>query len=440
MKSAVIKKINEKLPDPIKQLFSASIRNKLIKNTTFLNQYNQLLAFEKLSASEKTELQQRQLEEQLRYAYEKIPVYREQFDEAGYDVYKKFNADAFSEIPILTKSNIKNRFSQYLSPEDIDYYSAQTGGTSGEPLKLFLDKQSIYREKAFIYYQWSKLGYNYQSSKLITFRGIDVKKSFYKRNPLYNEIIVSPFYLNAQNISAYIKLINRYGPDYFHGYPSAIKNFCRIIREEKIKLDIQLKGVFFISEEVNEHHRKFIEETLNCETIAFYGHSERAVFGEEIKTWYYRFHEMYGYTELVATEKEKEYKIVATGFLNRKMPLVRYDTEDTAVIDEGGIRIRGCSYRQNLVGKNGEVVSIRSKVFHEGMFNRFSKYQFVQYEPGKVEILVLDRDKEKEKEKLNAFLKDRFEGVIDFTINQQDQLILTQRGKEKILVQNIEDM
>lgn len=440
MKSATIKKINENLPDSMKRLFSTSIRNKLIKNTVFQDQYNELLAFEALPASEKTKLQQKKMEEQLRYAYEQIPIYREQFDKAGYDVYKTFNAEVFSEMPILSKATIKKNFRQYLSPEEIDYYTAQTGGTSGEPLKLYLDKESIFREKAFIYYQWSKLGYNYQSSKLVTFRGVDVKNRFYKRNPLYNEMIVSPFYLNVENIHRYIKLINRYQPDYFHGYPSAINNFCRIIREENIQFDIQLKGVFFISEEVNEQHRNFVEETLNCETMAFYGHSERAVFGEEIRKWYYRFHELYGYTELVPSATENEYKIIATGFLNRKMPLVRYDTEDTAVFDAGGMRIRGCSYRQNLVGINGEVVSIRSKVFHEGMFNRFTKYQFVQNEPGKVEIIVLDRDKEKEKEKLNAFLQDRFGGVIDFTIRQQDQLILTQRGKEKILIQNIENM
>jgi len=264
MDAKIIKKVNDYLPDPIKKIFSPLIRKRLIQGDAFTDQYNTLMHFDHLSLDHKEQMQYEQLRKQLIHAYESTLAYRKLFDQAGYNVYKPFDKATFEKIQIQTKEEIRKHFNEYISSKNINYYVAYTGGTTGDPMKLLMDQESIFREKAFIYHHWLKLGYDYKKSKILTFRGVEIKNSFYKRNPVYNEIIVSPFYISTKNISKYIKLINTYKPDFFHGYPSAIKNFCRIMKEENIQLGIQVRGVFLISEEVNEHDRRYIEDALHC--------------------------------------------------------------------------------------------------------------------------------------------------------------------------------
>ena len=53
-----------------------------------------------------------------------------------------------------------------------------------------MDNSSIYRERAFVYNHWASLGFDFKKSKLMTFRGIEVKNKIYKLNPIYNEVIL----------------------------------------------------------------------------------------------------------------------------------------------------------------------------------------------------------------------------------------------------------
>ncbi len=439
MNARMIKNLNENLPDPIKRMLSGIIQKKLTQNKVFLQQYNQLLEFDSLSESHQQEQQREMLERQLCYAYQHTTKYRALFDEAGYDVNKPFNKEAFEKIPIQMKNDIKSTPADFISMEKVDYYTGSTGGTSGIPLSLWMSRESIFKERAFIYHFWQQLGYDYNVSKLITFRGTG-GNSYYRYNPVFNEMILSSRFVNRDHLDRYLSVINDVKPDFFQGYPSAIKNLCRLLREENRKLEFTLKGVFFISEEVSDRDREFIEETLNCKSMAFYGHSERAVFAEEVKPGRYQFHPLYGYTELIPTNKEGEYRIIATGFLNKKMPLIRYDTDDIAIANEEGFIIRGSTYRQHIVGKNGEIMMMRSKLFYSEVFTVFTKYQFVQHKPGHVDIMILDKGKEEEKKMLGTFLEEQLGGVFEFSIKECDELELTSRGKEKFLVQNSKDL
>ena len=53
----LLKQLNGKTPDLIKRLGAPLIRNKLIKNHTFLDQISELEKFEKLSDEEKRKIQ-----------------------------------------------------------------------------------------------------------------------------------------------------------------------------------------------------------------------------------------------------------------------------------------------------------------------------------------------------------------------------------------------
>lgn len=439
VKGNILKKLNSGTPDIIKKVFSKYIRRKVILNKYFLNKVEELDKYAHLSEVEKQELSMKNLKEILIYSYEKVPYYKNIFDKHGLNPYKFSDIEEMKDLPLLSKNKIIENFHDLKSREEINCYVASTGGSTGKPLKILLDTKSIYEEKAFVYNYWSKLGYNYKTSKIITLRGVEFGDKLYKVNPIDNQIILSPFKLNKDTLHKYIKIINSFKPEYVHGYPSAIYNLCKLINNENIKLKVKIRGVFFVSENLDEAEKKYIEETLDCKSLIFYGHSERAVFAEKYEDGY-KFNSLYGVVEFIPEKEENHFSIVCTGFINRKMPLIRYKLDDIAIVENGKIHIVGHWDKEMLIGKNDERISMASINFHSNIFEKIKMYQFEQYNKGEVTLKIVEDDRltDKDKQLMKASLALKLKGVINFNIEIVDKIELTNRGKLKKIIQHID--
>ena len=97
--------------------------------------------------------------------YEHVPYYHKIFDKCGLNVYNIKDSSEISKIPTLDKAEIIANFDELQADDIDDFYSATTGGSTGTPLKVNLDRDSIYKERAFIYHFWEQHGYSYKSSK-----------------------------------------------------------------------------------------------------------------------------------------------------------------------------------------------------------------------------------------------------------------------------------
>jgi len=431
-----IKKLNEKCPQFIKVACAPFIRGRLIKNKVFINTYKGIDKFNSLSEEEKDLQQFKKLKDDLIYCYNNVQYYKELFDKINFDPYKITKIQDIKTIPYLTKEIVIENEGKLLSKENINYYLAHTGGSSGKPLAIYLDKESIYKERAFVYNYWAKFGYDVKKSKMLTFRGLEFEGKTYKFNPIYNEIVMSPFKLNENTIDEYVKVIRRFKPNFICGYPSALMNFCRLL--EKSKESLTFKGIFFISENCSVEEKSYIEGVLKGKSTSFYGHSERAVFAEKYDDTYV-FNKLYGYTELIPLEEENKYRIVCTGFLNKKMPLVRYLTDDIAVIHDGNMDIIGHWDKEMLIGKNEEKISIASINFHTDEFKKIKQYQFEQLEKGKV-ILKIVKEENISKDDIslmNKALEKKLKNILDVEIKIVDSIALSNRGKVKKIIQHL---
>ena len=242
-------------------------------------------------------------------------------------------------------------------------YSTSTSGSTGEPLNILLDYDSFFKENAFLYYFRKKFGYQFKD-KLVTFRGIEFGKQSWRLNPINNETIFSPFILTKQTLDIYRNKINKIKPSYLNGYFSSIYFFAKLLSDANQSLDFNLKGIFLSSENIDEVERLFVEDFFKVRTLTFYGHTERCVIAQEFAHNEYSFDPYYGFTEQNKI-KENTYEIIATGFLNETMPLIRYKTEDICeTVNDGKVAIKG---RRNtndfLIGINDEKISNSSLTF-----------------------------------------------------------------------------
>jgi phenylacetate-CoA ligase len=236
-----------------------------------------------------------------------------------------------------------------------------------------------------------------------------------------------------------VKKLNEYKPVYLNGYLSAIWYFARLIKEFQIKLTIKLKGIFLISENIDDQQRKFVEQFFNVKTSTFYGHSERSVIAEEIIPGRYRFDPYYGYTEYIK-DKSENYTIIGTGFLNHTMPLIRYQTDDTCYRDGSYFSIEGKrSSTIGLYGHNNEFIGVTSLELDDQAFSKILTYQFIQNKAGEADLLIIvNKDFEMSEFPMIMKMINRLtKGFLDINIRIVDNLILSPRGKYQPIISNI---
>lgn len=444
MKIAAIKKLNENMPYWMKRPFARIIRNRLIENRVFLEQYELLERAEGMTEREVSKLQMALLKRTLVHAYRHTAYYRELMDSIRFDPESLTSVEELQKLPVLTKDLLKENYEK-LQADDIDnFYDVRTGGTTGEPTHVLMEKDAIYREWAFTYHYWSKFGYDFKISKLATFRGVDLHGRLYEINPLYREIRLNVFRLNRDNVKEYVKRIDHYGADFIYGYPSAVYNFCRLARETGIDLAGKFKAALLISENLYDFQENEIKAVLKCPIAMFYGHSERAVYAEKYDGGYV-FQPLYGIAEI-----SEEGNPVVTGFINGKIPLIRYEVDDyIEPIDGERVTVAGhgdpykiAGHRDDdiLYGEKGEQISAAAINFHDATFSGIKSYQFVQRVPGKCILYIVpsqgggisDKQLKMIAENVSAKLRPALECVVE----QRGETILTERGKYKMVIQN----
>jgi phenylacetate-CoA ligase len=437
MNKHFLKKIRDNMPESLKYITAPIIRGELVKNKEFLKYYNLLEERESISSEKIIEYQFDQLKQILIHSYKNVPYYQELFKKNSFDPNKFSDFKQMEEIPFLTRELVKENFDKLISRIEVKggYYVGKTGGSSGLPLKFLLDFSSIYKENAFIYYYRKKGGYTF-NDKLATFRDVGLGTKLCRYDAMYKELIFSPIKLSIVTVNNYANRINDFKPQYLNGYLSVIWYFAKLMESSQITLKTKLKGIFLMSENIDNIQRTFIEHFFNTKSYVHYGHSERCVLAEEKSRNNYQFDPYYGFTEQAHIENNN-YSIVGTGFLNYIMPFIRYKTDDVCSPVNQLYTIYGKrSSSVGLYGYNNEFITSTVFDLSKEIFKNIITYQFVQNEKGKADLLLIVNKyfKLSEIELIkNTIYKDT-KGIIDFDIKIVDHLILTPRGKSQMYI------
>jgi phenylacetate-CoA ligase len=428
------------MPESLKYVSAPLIRNKLIKNEEFLKYTYLLENRDTLSPESIREYQFDQLKKILIYSYRNVPYYQELFKKISFDPTKFSDFKQIEKIPFLTREIITDNFNKLKSTIKVKngYYIGSTGGSSSVPLKFLLDYDSIFKENAFIYHYRKTIGYTFKD-RIVAFRQLDYGPKLWKFNPMYNELIFFPIKLSKKTIGDYARKFNSFRPQYLNGYLSAIWFFAKLLEEYNIKLTFKIKGIFLTSENTDTKQRLFIEQFFDVKSITFYGHSERCVIAEEKNENRYIFDPYYGYTEKILDENNS-YSIVGTGYINLIMPFIRYKTDDYCFMEDQYILIEGKRMSNvGLYGINDEFIASTAFELEDPVFHNITRYQFIQNEKGKADLLIIvNRDfKIQEMEVIRKEINRQTKGIIDISIKIVDNLVLSPRGKYKMYISNI---
>jgi phenylacetate-CoA ligase len=266
---------------------------------------------------------------------------------------------------------------------------------------------------------------------MATFRQVKFGDDLWQFNPMHNELIFFPIKLTKASIVNVTKKINDFKPKYLNGYPSSIWYFAKLLDENKVKHHLDLKGIFLMSENIDENQRAFIEEFFKVKSFVHYGHSERCVLAEGISENLYRFDPYYGFTEQIPNENGS-YNIVGTGFLNSTMPFIRYKTDDVCIPENQYYHIEGKrSSTIGLYGINDEFIPSSAFDLSNPIFKNIMCYQFIQSEKGEADLLIIlgKNFKMSELSCIKDLLTKKSKNIININVKIVETPVLSPRGK-----------
>lgn len=448
-----MRKLYYQIPMPIKRLALAmipypAVAGKKYRETLRLCQYLDQAAGDDIAF-----FQEQQLKKILTYAVNKVAFYKPY--RCKLDNVRSYR-EALKHFPIIDKKTVQERFEEFISDDiaDIRYLKARTGGSSGNQLLFYQDRAIYGIEMAFMHSLWKRVGYS-PACRKATFRGVTFDKlkanEYWQYNPIHNELQFSPFHISEDNLGLYLEKMLKYRPEFLHGYPSALTNLAQYIISHELQSQLpELQAVLCCSEECTAIQRQRMEQAFSCRVYSWYGHSERVVLaGECEKTQAYHALPGYGICEIIKPDGQpcspgECGEITGTGFWNFSMPLIRYNTEDSA-------RFLGnsCSCRRNnvifdqvesrwksgILSKSNVLISAAALNVHEEVFDRVRNFQYYQPQPGSLEILVVPADNwsDGDAEKILALHRSKLKDELDIKIVITDHIPLTKAGKQLVI-------
>lgn len=387
-------------------------------------------------------------------AIRNIEFYKD-YDEIG-------TIEEFQNLPVLTKDLINHNKIAFINGEKKNVsLKANTGGSSGNPFVFYIHKgKTRSKEKAHFDWYWSKFGYK-NGMPIVMIRGKALKNNaVYEYNSLDNKLIINSNSINEDTIADIYDKILKFKPKFIHAYPSSLLIFTKVCKSytglEKFNLDIH--SVFLGSEGVSEVDFTSLENFYNANIVNWYGHSECLLHGgRQDKEGCFEFYPFYGFLELlddddkVINTPNQIGRIVATGFDNEVMPLIRYDTGDLGEISEvKNDMTPGYTYLKSVQGRDkhfiylsdGTAISLTSIVFgqHYKEFEFIKELQIEQHKKGELIMSIVPLEGFGDEAIVSlkkSFVSTVKENTLAIDIKIVDKTKKTPRGKHILLIQHL---
>lgn len=363
----------------------------------------------------------------------------------------------FEDIPFTDKNIIQKMPDNFLVEKSGADVCSTGGTTSGRPMRFYIDKS----RKGFEWYWMAKYNWGNVGFKLNDYRAVlrnhKLNGAQHQVNHLLKEVQFDNHALKDPYLDYIINYIVDHNLKFVHAYPSAA--FLLAKRIYVTNRDTPIKAFLSGSESVFDNQKNLIQNILKKRMYTWYGHSEKLILAaENAHCENYHVNPFYGYAEIIDEEGKPVTRpgtlgeLVGTGFINTKMPFIRYRTEDEAEFighvcpDCGHI---GLTFK-NVVGRRGADVIYKedgSIVTPSSMMLNYDVYQYIKgvqyYQKKKGELIIRvvpqkDYNEETRKKVLNTYMLPRFRDGLKIEMIEVDSLEYTKNNKVKLLIQDME--
>lgn len=363
-----------------------------------------------------------------------VPFYKD-FARNRLKINEVTSAEQLFDFPIISKELFQEEPSLFFDQRYLKKsYNVSTGGTTGAQTHLLMSNDCYAVEWAFINSFLSENGIDVNSRRLCL-RGVagEEKNTLIGTNPIYKEMLISPFNMNPKNVIESIDTINKFSPKWIHGYPSSVAAFSKILNDHKFKIST-ISDILLVSEKVYSEQLNDLKTAFDANIHTFYGMTERVVFAPYINNSFIP-HPLYCRAE------EYNGELIGTGFVNQATRLIRYRTGDQVrVKNEGNIvteilEVEGRWGKEFLLGKTGVRITMTALNTHSPLLKNVQKYQFYQESQGLCNLLILPSATLSEKEifEIVNIFQQKVGNELQIAPKIVKSIALTKRGKHRFI-------
>lgn len=443
--------------------FVNNITNRLVDWYTgryTIKAYHELMDTQWMSAQEIVNYQDEKLERLIHHAYNNVQYYRDLFDSNKLNPSDIKTVDDLKKLPVSTKKSFKEHpnypnsmLASNLSLKHVNV--GYTGGTTGNPLKLYSDVHN--RSYAWAaYWRWYTWMGMEPSEKTVNLWGLHAQKSPYYKELLHkvieamsNNRRIDAYNLKEGDIAGIVRMINQYKPSHIHGFASSLSYLARKL--SKMSSDIvPLKAVSTTVDVLEPNQRMLLERVFGCPVFNQYGCGEcnSIAFECSAHTGLHIASE-HCHVEFLRDDEglpSKAGKVVITNLDNLIMPIIRYENGDYGEPSES---VCECGRQLPLIKKIGgrtiDIIRTKSGVYLHGeyftdllkdigWYDKYDigEYQFVQEDIDKFRwYIVLKKGPQPTKEdmlEITRILEDKLESS-DIQIIFVDEIAPESSGK-----------
>ena len=249
----------------------------------------------------------------------------------------------------------------------------------------------------------------------------------------------SPLHLNISTVEAYYKKLETSNLKWIHGYPSQLAFLASLIQEKGLE-PLPMDFVSIGSESLLDHQKKIIREVFKVSPIEHYGLKEGVANISQTPDGKYQVDQDFAYVEFIKSELgDNLYRIIGTNYWNPAFPLIRYDTQDIAILDDNmdiiSIEGRNDDY---ITLPNGVKIGRLTMIFLRATYVK--EAQFYQKSINEVDIRIVpafDYVPEIHEEIILNAAKERLGAEIRINIVYFEKIYKTKSGKLKFVISDI---
>lgn len=375
---------------------------------------------------------------------------------AAFYSYLDESSNKIEQLPFIDKETVLASSNEILiSKAGADYVA--TGGTSGKPLGFFINKNRKGFEWFWITNNWSKVGFRLSDYRAVL-RNHKLQGKKFTVDPLLKEYQYDNFSLTPDYLDFIIDHINSIKLKFLHAYPSAAYIFASHLHKTGKKTTI--KNFLCGSENILPYQKELIQEKMNLRMYTWYGHSEKLILaGENTDCENYHSNPFYGYTELIdendrpVSIQGESGELTGTGFINTKMPFIRYRTGDFAefvgnVCPQCGHigftfkNVKGRWHGDRIYKSDDSIITTTALNLHNDIYKYIQNVQYYQAEKGKLTVRVVPEKTftAEVKEKLFNELIVKVGSGLVIDIVEVDKVEYSINNKFQLLIQKIKNL
>jgi len=353
-----------------------------LRGEKVLSHLKELKKTQWFSTKELSQWQWEKLTALLKYAYTNVPYYKDILNQLEINPYHSLTYEDFIKLPIMDKQRFRLCLPKLKSQNCPHLDIRRTSGSTGVPLEIPKDRNTIARIRAIMYryYSWYDIDIGDKQARVlghpVTFLS-RLKEDI--QDIILNKTRLDPVFLTPKNMINYYRKLKKIKPKYMYGYPSAIYEFARYLISKSIDpSDIRLKVIITTGEVLYPFQREFIQSVYKAKVVNEYGCTECGIIAFECPYGNLHLSSDNLFIEILKDDqpaKPGEWgEVVVTELFNYSVPMIRYKVGDLMKVSQKQCKCgRGLPIVESVEGRTSEFIELpEGRKVHTELFHYIS--------------------------------------------------------------------